>query len=202
MSIFFHYGNFKSYLKKCPITSIFILINTVLYIASVFMKGGNVENLVKLGGLVPLFVRYFDEYYRLFTTMFLHGSLIHFLMNNFFGLLIICAGLERLIGSFRYFFIYLLSGLISSLFIVFIQDPLSLTVTVGASGAIYGVMGCFLYIIFFKSHLLSIIDQRYIRNLLIINLIFTFIYPSVSILGHLGGLLGGLLLSPLFLYNK
>jgi rhomboid protease GluP len=166
------------------------------------MKGGNVENLVKLGGLVPLFVRYFDEYYRLFTTMFLHGSLIHFLMNNFFGLLIICAGLERLIGSFRYFFIYLLSGLISSLFIVFIQDPLSLTVTVGASGAIYGVMGCFLYIIFFKSHLLSIIDQRYIRNLLIINLIFTFIYPSVSILGHLGGLLGGLLLSPLFLYNK
>jgi|SRR5690554_966485 len=204
MSIFFHRGGFKTFIKKCPITSFLIIVNTVMFLITVFMKGEFNENLVKLGGLVPILVRYNNEYYRMFAAMFLHGSFLHYLLNTFFGLMIISAGLEKLIGSFKYFIIYISTGLVSSIFVVyFAKDFESLwTLTIGASGAIYGVMECFLYILFFKRHLIQIFEQRYIRNLLIINLIFTFIAPSISILGHLGGLIGGLVISPLFLYME
>ena len=204
MSIFFHRGGFKTFIKKCPITSFLIIVNTVMFLITVFMKGEFNENLVKLGGLVPILVRYNNEYYRMFAAMFLHGSFLHYLLNTFFGLMIISAGLEKLIGSFKYFIIYISTGLVSSIFVVyFAKDFESLwTLTIGASGAIYGVMGCFLYILFFKGHLMQTFEQRYIRNLLIINLIFTFIAPSISILGHLGGLIGGLVISPLFLYME
>lgn len=203
MSVFIHRGGFKEYIKKCPITSLFILANTVMYIISVVLPGDFIDNLVKLGGLVPFIVRLTNEYYRLFTTIFLHGSFLHYAMNTFFGLLIISAALERLIGSFRYFFIYIISGLASSVFIyLYYIDRDPITLTIGASGAIYGVMGCFLYIIFLKGYLLNNFEQRYIRNLLLINIVFTFLVPGISKIGHLGGLIGGLLVSPLFLYKK
>lgn len=200
MSIFIHHGGIKSYLKKCPISSLLILTNTVMYLITVFMKGNFTLNLVKLGGLVPSLIKYEEEYYRLLAPIFLHGSFIHYLMNTFFGIMVISAGLERLIGSFRYLIIYICTGLISSLFVFYFEDPVSLTV--GASGAIYGVMGCFLYIIFLKPHLLDTYEQRYVRSLLLINLIFTFFAPSISILGHLGGLIGGLVISPLFFIKE
>lgn len=199
MSIFIHRGGFKEYIKKCPITSLLILANTVMYLISVFI----VDNYDSLGGLRPYLVKYFGEYYRLFATMFLHGTFLHYAMNTFFGLMIISAALERLIGSFRYFFIYIISGLISSIFVYFYYiNRIPNLLTIGASGAIYGVMGCFLYIIFLKGYLLNRYEQRYIFNLLLINIIFTFIVPRISVVGHLGGLIGGLLISPVILYKK
>ncbi len=191
MSIFFHYGDFNNIVKRCPITFIIILINCVYFVVTLFTDGFTIGNLIRLGGLYPFLVIYGNEYYRLLTTIFLHGSILHFLFNTFFGLLIICAGLEKIIGSLKFALIYFGSGLVSSLMVtIFSKDSL----TVGASGAIYGVLGAFLVIIIYKKYLLSYQDQRYIRDLLIINLIFTFLTPFVSVPGHLGGFVGGFLL--------
>ncbi|HEY8365036.1 MAG TPA: rhomboid family intramembrane serine protease [Haloplasmataceae bacterium] len=206
MSIFLNYGNFKSFIKRCPVTSFFMLVNTVLFILSIIMADFSfsgdkfTEALVDLGGLAPVLVFAYKEYYRLLVTLFLHGSVLHYLFNTFFGLMVVCAGLEKLIGSWRYFLVYIITGLFSSVVVLYTTGDY--TLTIGASGAIYGVMGIFLYVIFFKRHLLSIVDQKYIISLVAINLLFTFLWPSISIVGHLGGLAGGLILAPLLLIKE
>lgn len=192
MSIFLHYGDIKTLIKKCPMTCLLILVNTIFLIATFLSGGFGLGNLFRLGGLVPYYV-FEGEYYRLFITMFLHGSLIHFLLNTFFGLLILGAGLEKVIGSVKFLLIYLFSGLISSIFVLFFSNIA--TLTIGASGAVFGVMGAFLFIIFYKKELLSYADKIYIRNLLVMNLIFTFLAPSISKPGHIGGLIAGFILS-------
>ncbi|QVK18472.1 rhomboid family intramembrane serine protease [Mycoplasmatota bacterium] len=203
MSIFLHYGDIKTIIKRCPVTSLLILVNSFFLLITI-ISGGIVEgfkfgNLVRLGGLVPSYV-FAGEYYRLFITMFLHGSVIHYLFNTFFGLLILGAGLEKLIGSIKFLIIYLFSGLVSSLFVLVFSYSEDLTI--GASGAVFGVLGAFLFIILFKKNLLSFSDRTYIRNLLIVNLIFTFVTPFISKSGHLGGLITGFILGFVLLINK
>lgn len=151
------------------------------------MGGFNVESLVKLGALYPPFVTEFGEYYRLITTAFLHGSILHALFNMI-ALFYLGGHLERLIGNLRYSLLYLLSALGSSIAVVLLKPN---SVTIGASGAIYGIIGALLVLTFtrkewFYSHVI-----RSIRNLIIINIAFTFLVPSISIEGHLGGFIIG-----------
>jgi len=202
MSIFFHQGDIKSIIKRCPVACLLILANTIFLILTIY-KGGlkdpfNLYNLYKLGGLVPAVVIQ-GEYERLVLAMFLHGSVMHFIFNIFFGILILGAGLEKLIGSVRFFLVYMLSGLTSSIFVLLFSERN--TLTIGASGAIYGVMGVLLYIVLKRQHMMSIEDRNYIRSLLIINIIFTFSSGFISISGHLGGLVGGFILGMLILAN-
>lgn len=193
MSVFFH-NDIKGIINKCPITSIFILANCLFFIYTILTGGFTTINLYRLGGLISFAVLN-GEYYRFLTAMFLHGSIMHFIFNIFFGLLILGAGLEKVIGSVKFFFIYMLSGLISGYSVVMFSRAL----TVGASGAIFGVLGALIYIALYKKHLLSYTDRVYVRNLLLINLFFTVITPFISISGHVGGLIGGFLLSFIFL---
>ncbi len=198
MSVFLHQGNFKKIFTSCPITCVLIFVNTFMFIITISTGGFSNANLLRLGGISPALVKS-GEYYRLLTAIFLHGSDLHFLFNTFFGILIICAGLEKVIGSFKFILVYLITGLISSLSVVFFSGN---TLTLGASGAIFGVLGTFLYITVFKPNRISSTDRVYVRNLFFINLIFTFIDPNISISGHLGGLLAGFLLSPIILFDK
>jgi len=197
MSIFFHEQTFFGFIKRCPVSSFLIFCNTIIFIITLVIGGFSPYNLFRLGGLLPPAV-FAGEYYRLFMVMFIHGSISHFLFNTLFGIMIIGAGLEKLIGSFKYFFVYFLSGLISSVVILFFSTGL----TVGASGAIYGVLGTFIYIIIYQQHLVSFSDRVYIRNLLIINLVFTFLVPRISIYGHLGGLAAGFGLGLILLNSR
>lgn len=190
MSIFFHYGNWRRIIRRCPVTTVIVLINTVMFLLTIIKGGFNSITLIKLGALYPPLVTEAHEYYRLLTTTFLHGSVFHFLSNILFGIIIISAGLEKLIGSWRFLIVYIASGILSSIVVTLVGGN---SITVGASGSIFGVMGTFLIIIVYKTHLLTYQDQDYVKKLLLINLIFTFLGPNISIPGHLGGLLGGLI---------
>ena len=64
----------------------------------------------------------------------------------------------------------------------------------GASGAIFGVLGVFLYIIIFRRDVIFESDRKYLSGLILMNVIFTFAVPRISILGHLGGLITGFIL--------
>ncbi|MDF2700856.1 MAG: gluP [Haloplasmataceae bacterium] len=198
MSVFQHNVNIEGFIKRFPVSTILILINTAFFIITIFTGGFSTLNLLKLGGLNYYAVT-FGEYYRLIIAIFLHGSIMHYLFNTFFGIAIIGAGLEKLIGSWKFLIAYLGSGILSSVFVVFIS-PRNY-ITVGASGAIYGVLGVFLYIIFYKKHLLSYADRMYIRNLFIINIVFTFISPSISKAGHIGGVLAGFVIGFLLFFR-
>ncbi|TNF08040.1 MAG: rhomboid family intramembrane serine protease [Bacillota bacterium] len=180
----------KKYIKMNPVTSILLLINTVMVFVVLFMGGFTNAILIELGALVPFLVTDFNEYHRLLFAMFLHGSIIHFLMN---GLVLFYLGgfLERYLGYLRYSLIYILSGLASSLAVVYFGPN---AITIGASGALYGVVGALFILISLRQNWFPPQAAKSIRSIIVINLILTFVIPSISVEGHLGGLIMGIIL--------
>jgi membrane associated rhomboid family serine protease len=128
------------------------------------------------------------EWYRLITAAFLHGSLIH-LALNMVVLWIVGAPVETAIGRGRFLALYLISGIAGSAGALLL-DPNA--ITVGASGAIFGVLGAALVLERQGSNVL----QGQALGLIIANLVLTFVFSRaghISIGGHLGGLAGGAL---------
>ncbi|MBN2268673.1 MAG: rhomboid family intramembrane serine protease [Acholeplasmataceae bacterium] len=177
----------KTYFIFQPATMVFLILNILMMFVTLFMGGFNVESLLNLGALYPPFVTESGEYYRLITTAFLHGSILHALFNMI-ALFYLGGHLERLIGSLRYTLLYLLSAFGSSIAVVLLKPN---SVTIGASGAIYGIIGALLVLTFTRKEWFYSQAIRSIRNLIIINIAFTFLVPSISIEGHLGGFIIG-----------
>lgn len=186
----------KRFYKTTPITFAIASAVTAMFIVTLLTGGFSSSNLLRLGALFTPSVYLNDEYWRLFTVMFLHGSVSHYIFNTLFGLVIISATLERIIGSWRFGLLYFGSGILASLTIyglfLFNQEP---TLGVGASGAIYGVLGAFLFMTYKRPDWFSKTDVSSIRGLIVINVIFTLIVPNISVAAHLGGLAAGFLLS-------
>jgi membrane associated rhomboid family serine protease len=126
------------------------------------------------------------EVYRLLTAGFLHSGLFHLLVNMF-SLWVLGTMLEPGIGRLRFVLIYLVSLLAGS-FGALIVSPHA--VTVGASGAIFGLLGAGVVILRNRG-----IDpmQSGLPLWIGINLVFSFAVPGISIGGHIGGLIGGAL---------
>ena len=137
------------------------------------------------------------EYYRLVTSFFLHVSLMHFLQNSiyiyFFG-----TRTEILFGKAKMLFIYMLSGLGSSLLSVAFQHGRS----VGASGAAFGLMGAIL--VYSRIRGQRSIGMNYTSLLLwvIVGILFGFLTPNVDNLGHIGGFLTGAVSAWIILYTE
>lgn len=181
----------KNYINHKPINSLLILINTIFFVVTLFTGGFNLENLIDLGALVPPLVTKNNEYYRIITAMFLHANIFHFLMNMYV-LYYLGGHMEQLIGPRKYLLAYMASGIVSSLAVTYLgRDNI---VTVGASGAIFGIMGGLLLLTFVRKEWFRFETIRSIRNLMGLNLVLTFVIADISILGHLGGLVAGLLL--------
>ncbi len=124
----------------------------------------------------------FGEYWRLVTAMFLHYGLIH-LFLNMWALWLLGPYLERTLGSARFLALYLIAGIGGNV-AAYVFQPYSLTA--GASGAIFGLFAA-----------LFVINRRLGRDnsgvitLLVINLLMVFVIPSISLAGHVGGLITG-----------
>jgi membrane associated rhomboid family serine protease len=169
------------------VTRTLIAINVGVYLAelaqgagvngtagSIFTKGVLYGPAVANGG-----------WYRLVTNMFLHYGPFHLLLNMYF-LWIIGPPLERILGSGRFLILYLVSGLAGSAGSL-VDQPLALTV--GASGAIFGLLGA--AFVLERQHVIS--TNGTIVGLIVINLVFSFVFPHIAIGGHIGGLIGGAL---------
>jgi membrane associated rhomboid family serine protease len=125
------------------------------------------------------------EWWRLITAAFLHANLVH-LGLNMLALYWLGSAVELYLGPVRYLALYLVSGLAGSAGAL-LMDPA--VPTVGASGAIFGIMGALLVIEYTQTGQLA--GQA--LTLIGINLLFTFSIPGISVGGHLGGLAGGIL---------
>src|SRR6059058_1363435 len=125
------------------------------------------------------------DWWRLITAAFLHYGPFHLLMNMFalywFGSL-----LEQRIGSGKFLMLYLVSGLAGSAGALLL-DPLQ--PTVGASGAIFGVLGAGLVLERQRDYVFG----GSALGVIVANLVLTFAWPNISIGGHIGGLIGGAL---------
>ncbi len=130
--------------KKATITKIIIGINIFMYLITAFLSGSiftsDIKVLIFLGAKVNSFINN-GEYYRLITAMFLHGGLIH-LALNMYALNAIGPLVEIYFGKVKYLIIYFISGILSSYF----SYLFSSSVSIGASGAIFGILGATLII--------------------------------------------------------
>lgn len=125
------------------------------------------------------------EWWRLITSGFLHAGVLH-LAFNMFALYSLGGFLERVVGPVRFALIYVASLLGGSLGIVLLAGPRSLTV--GASGAIFGVFGAFAVLQLSRG---MSPWANGIGSTILLNLFITFAVPGISIGGHLGGLAAG-----------
>ncbi len=126
------------------------------------------------------------EWWRLVTAMFLHGSLIH-LGFNMLALYWLGSVVEQMLGTPRYLLVYFVSGLAGSAGALVSSSAFQ--PTVGASGAIYGVLGALLILEYRATGTFA----GPALTLIVINLAFTFAIPGISWGGHIGGLVGGIL---------
>lgn len=153
----------------------------------VFLLGTVYPNLwldYGVGGY-PVFEQ--GQYYRLVTAMFLHGGIIHIAFNMLI-LHQLGSQLEPFLGSIKFAVVYLISGIVGSMASVLFNDPY--TISVGASGAIFGLMGSF-FVVIRSVHF----DTSRITTLIGINLLIGFVVPGIDWHAHLGGLLAGALVT-------
>jgi membrane associated rhomboid family serine protease len=126
------------------------------------------------------------EWWRLITSAFLHGSIIHLGMNMLM-LYWIGAPIEEAIGRARFVILYLVSGLAGAAGALLLTEQNA--ITVGASGAIFGLLGAAVVFERQGAHVLG----GSALSIIVLNLVLTFAVPNISIGGHIGGLVGGAL---------
>jgi membrane associated rhomboid family serine protease len=127
------------------------------------------------------------EWWRLFTAMFLHASFFH-LAVNMYSLYFVGSIMEQVIGRWRFLLLYLASGLAGSAGALVLSPT---TPTVGASGAIFGVLGG-LFVLERRRHIST---GGQVAGLIVLNLVITFAFSSsISVGGHVGGLIAGMVL--------
>ncbi|GAB6926408.1 rhomboid family intramembrane serine protease [Paenibacillus sp. JCM 10914] len=191
--IFVRYENWRSYLRAYPVTSLLLVINIVMFIIVSFDGGSrNPVALLKYGAITDL-PQFSGETWRLFTAMFLHNGFEHLLFNSF-ALLVFVPPLERIMGSWKFAILYLLSGLLGNIIgLAYYERMPEYTFLVGASGAIYGAYGAYLYIALFQRHVIDDTSRKTLFTLLVLGILFSFT-PGVSLIAHVGGLLGGFFL--------
>lgn len=169
--------------KKIVVTNILIAINIIVYLLTILLG----EDFFYTFALNKTFVKQ-GEIYRLITCGFLHLDIIH-LICNMYSLSIIGSQIENFIGKKKYIIVYFISMITGSL----LSSILTNTWSVGASGAIFGLIGSLIYFGYhYRLYLGSVITTQIIP-LLLINLGIGFIIPNIDVSAHIGGLVGGIL---------
>lgn len=183
----------QTFSRGKPIVSYVMLTAIVLMYFWLEYAGGstNTLNLIQWGAKYnPLIME--GEWWRLFSAMFLHIGFFHLMMNGlalyFLGTLV-----ERIYGSIRFLFIYMIAGLIGSLASFAFMGAVS----AGASGAIFGCFGALLFFGLIHRELFFRTMGQNVIVILVINLVFGFVVQGIDMGAHLGGLAGGFLAAAL-----
>ena len=182
------------YVDRRPpyITYTILILNIVIFfimnLAGILFNWNQNLQLIIFGAKVNELIAY-GQYWRMLTAMFLHIGIAHLFFNSY-AIYIYGPMVESLFGKVKFIIVYLGSGLIGSLFsYMFSPNP-----SVGASGAIFGLMGSLLY---FRKRNKNIFRQVFGPSLFMIiavNLFFGFTSTGIDNWGHIGGLIGGYLI--------
>jgi membrane associated rhomboid family serine protease len=184
-----------------PVTVSLVAVNVVVFVITAFsavsIGQSPLDNwrspVFQEFSQVPVLVDVFGQDWRLLTGAFLHIGITHLLLNML-SLLIFGPELERRLGWWRYLVVYLLSALGGAVTIQLFGDPAR--PVAGASAAIYGLLGALGVLM-----LVARQDLRGLLALLAINVVISFL-PGVSLLGHLGGLVAGILATGLLVLAR
>jgi len=177
--------------KEARITIFLISINTLLYVFFSFAFEDIFYLLVQINSKIINDL----EVWRLFTSMFLHGDVLH-LFSNMVSLLLFGAYVELSYSKYQFLILYFVSGLIGSFFSMLFL-PLDV-ISLGASGAIFGLIGAAFSIL--------IVERNAPLILLGLFYVFYFVFssfsPGINYFAHIFGLSGGFIIGYLFKRNK
>lgn len=170
------------------ITYWLIAVNVILYVIPILF--GQYNNLINNYSVWGPAIRD-GQVYRLFTGIFLHGGIFHLLFNCY-ALYVIGAQVENFFGKFKFAIIYLVAGISGALFSVMFGGN---SASIGASGAIFGLMGALVYFGYHYRVYLGNVVKSQIIPLIVLNLILGFSMSGIDNFAHIGGLIGGTLIS-------
>ncbi len=178
--------------KPFYLSYILIGINVALFVLMVFYQSGfstelSVDTLVTFGAKYNMLIAD-GEYFRLLTSMFLHANLMHIVFNSL-ALRALGRDVEVFFGKTKFLIIYFVAGIIGALGSYMFNDAIG----VGASGAIFGLLGANLYLLTLNPKLYKKIYGNDMLVLLGINLVYGFMNPSIDNVAHLAGMIGGYL---------
>lgn len=179
--------NLSQYIKLYPVISILIAINIIVYLLGWISPLGS--TILNLGASANYLIAD-GEYWRLITSMFIHGGFFH-LLFNMFSLYVFGPELERIAGKLRFFTIYFISGFMGNVISYLIQPPNY--ASIGASGAIFGIFGAFAALVYYTRKTMPQLKQI-IMPIIIISIIMTFLQSDVNGTAHITGLVTGLII--------
>lgn len=168
--------------KEARITLFLISINIIIFI--LFSFAIEPDYFLLLAQINDRVINHY-ELWRLITAMFLHGDILH-IFSNMFGLLLFGAFLETYFTKISYLLVYFISGLIGNIFSLILL-PLN-TISLGASGCVFGLIGAAIIIIAIHKD----------KSLLILGMVYVLLFiissfsPGINYFAHIFGLLGGL----------
>ena len=179
--------------KKPIVTYILLALNIIIFALMYILGDGSYssDTLIKFGANYVELTKS-GEFYRLITCAFLHIGALHLILNMY-SLYVIGTQIEYFYGKIKYIFIYLFSTIMGSLFTVALAA--NNTLAAGASGAIFGLLGAMLY---FGYHYRGYIGNAILYQILpvvFLNLYIGFTMPNIDNAAHIGGLIGGYLMS-------
>lgn len=175
-------------MKKPMITYIIIALCVIMFgITILFGEKSFINTLIKFGANIGYYTKN-GELYRLLTCIFLHANLFH-LLCNMYSLYVIGPQVENFYGKLKFIFIFLFSGICGSILsLAFSGNNI---VSVGASGAIFGLLGAIVYFGYHYRIYLGNVLKSQLIPIIILNLLIGFLVTGIDNFAHIGGLIGG-----------
>lgn len=184
-------------LERLPLVNGAIIIINIIIFLIPDVLGFLVDEgtLLEQGAVIPVLVVENGEYYRLLTSVFLHFDISH-LLNNMLVLFILGERLERVLGKIHYLLFYLLCGVGANIVSLMfdIKSGELFTMSAGASGAIFGVVGGLIWVLYMNRGHLGDLSSRQLVLMALFVLYLGFSSTGVDNMAHIGGLLVGILL--------
>ncbi len=137
------------------------------------------------------------QFYRIFSSVFVHASLYHFL-NNALGIYIFGSRIERVYGKFNMLMTFMLAAIIGNILTILLLPD---TLSVGASGGVFGLLGLALGVTLVNRNVLLGLDFNTIAIMSVVTVSASFIEPNVNFVAHIFGLVVGLLISIYFVFD-
>jgi membrane associated rhomboid family serine protease len=159
-----------------------IVINVLVFLLE---RGGQGNTWVFREGALTGIGVHDGQWWRVGTSVFLHANVLHILFNMY-ALYLLGGAFERYVGTWRFLAVYVVSGISGSAGALLLTNEF--TATVGASGAIFGLMGAMLLL---ERRGVPLVGP--LLPVLAINLVISFSVRGISVGGHIGGLVGGVL---------
>lgn len=190
-------------IKKEPVTVLLILLNTLIFLIVEFTGGSeNGQHMLECGAAYAPLILEQGQWYRVFSSMFLHFGAPH-LINNMLVLFVLGQRLEPAVGRLRFLLIYIAGGLGGN-FISLFWDMRTgdYSVSAGASGAVFAVMGGMIYVIIRHRGRVADLTMKQMLIMAAFSLYFGFASEGVDNAAHAGGLLCGFLAAVIFYYPR